>query len=213
LALPSKKAAIASLAAACAIGVSALGATAGGAETANKGGSCGGGGGSGGIGLGGGCSDHHYVNPIHKKLWYASRIDMGVDYMPLKKVAVRAIGDARVIVSDANAGWPGGHYMVYKLLSGDHKGNRIFVAESLKNMARRGKRVSAGDVIAKALPTGTGIETGFADSSGQPRAAPCYYEGRKTNSGKEMARFLRNLGAPLGDKVGPGPDYPSGKRC
>jgi hypothetical protein len=35
----------------------------------------------------------------------------------------------------------------------------------------------------------------------------------KTNSGKEMARFLRHLGARTADKPGPGPDYPSGARC
>jgi hypothetical protein len=103
--------------------------------------------------------------------------------------------------------------MVYKLLNGDHAGDRIFVAETLKHLARRGKVVSAGDKIATALPHGTGTEWGWADRSGQPRAAPCYYEGEKTNSGKEMARFLQGLGAPVYDKPKPGPDYPSGKRC
>jgi hypothetical protein len=207
MALPRKTAVLAALAGACAI---AVGGSA--ANAARPSGGCGSGG-SGGVGPTSGCSGHGYVNPIHKRSWYASRIDMGVDYMPIHKTAVRAIGDAKILVADSNSGWPGGHYMVYKLLDGDHAGNRIFVAETIKNMAKRGRRVSAGDKIATALPTGTGIETGFADRTNQPRAARCYYEGLKTNSGREMARFLHHLGAPLGDRPGRGPDYPSGKRC
>ena len=45
------------------------------------------------------------------------------------------------------------------------------------------------------------------------RAAPCYEEGMKTHSGREMARFLRSLGAEVGDRPGRVPDHPSGKRC
>ena len=40
-----------------------------------------------------------------------------------------------------------------------------------------------------------------------------YREGHKTNSGKEMERFLMSLGAPMGDPVGHGSSSPSGKRC
>ena len=209
MALPRKTAVLTSLAAACALAVAG-----GAADAANSDSACGGGGGgSGGIGISGGCSSKGYTNPFHGRAWYAGRIDMGVDYMPKRKTAMRAIGKARVIVSDSNSGWPGGHYMVYKLLSGDHKGDRIYVAETLNHLAHRGKVVGSGDKIATALPRGTGIEIGWADRSGQPRAAPFYYEGEKTNSGKEMTRFLKNLGAPIYDKPKPGPDYPSGRRC
>ncbi len=203
--MPHKTAVLAALAGACAI---AVGGTA--ADASHRHNGCGG---SGGIGPKSSCADASYVNPIHARAWYASRIDMGVDYVPRQKTPVRAIGDAKILVSDSHSGWPGGHYMVYKLLNGDHAGDRIFVAETLKHLARRGRVVSAGDKIATALPRGTGTEWGWADRSGQPRAARCYYEGEKTNSGKEMARFLQNLGAPLYDKPTPGPDYPSGKRC
>jgi hypothetical protein len=202
--LPRKTSSFAALAAACAI---AAGASA--ADAAHPDG-CGG---SGGIGPNKRCSDPSYVNPLHARDWDASRIDMGVDYMPKRKTPVRAIGDAKVIVSDSHSGWPGGHYMVYRLLDGDHAGDRIYVAETLKRMAKKGTVVRAGKRIAVALPSGTGTEWGWTDKSGYPRASRCYREGVKTNSGKEMARFLRNLGAPLYDKPRPGPDYPSGKRC
>ena len=77
----------------------------------------------------------------------------------------------------------------------------------------RGTSVAAGQGIASALSGGTGLETGWANRFGSTRAAPCYKEGMKTNSGAEMARFLRSLGAKTADKPGPGPDYPVGSRC
>jgi hypothetical protein len=139
---------------------------------------------------------------------------MGVDYGVIgKRAPVVAIGDAKVIGSDSKSGWPGGHFIWYRLLDGDHAGNVIFVAETLTRLVPKGTIVNAGDRIATALHGGTGIETGFASRLGSPRAAPCYSEGMKTNSGKEMARFLRHLGARTADKPGPGPDYPSGARC
>jgi hypothetical protein len=204
MALPRKTALLAALAGACAIAV------AGPAADASSPAGCGG---SGGVGPKSGCSSNKYVNPFHSRRWDPARIDMGVDYIPKRRTAMRAIGDAKILVSDSHSGWPGGHYMVYKLLDGDHAGYRIFVAETLKHMTPKGHRVQAGDRIATALTGGTGIEIGWADRSNQPRAARCYYEGEKTNSGKEMARFLRSLGAPLYDKPKPGPDYPTGKRC
>lgn len=173
--------------------------------------------GSGGVGSGGSggsCGGGGYVNPLHHQRWYAGRIDMGVDYSPIHKQAVVAIGDAKILGSDNNSGWPGGHFIWYKLRNGDHAGDIIYVAESLKKMVHKGKRVSAGERIATAVPGGTGTEWGWAEADGQARAAPCYHEGMKTNSGKEMARFLRSLGAEIGDHVTKhGPDGPRGRRC
>jgi murein DD-endopeptidase MepM/ murein hydrolase activator NlpD len=172
------------------------------------------GGGSGGVGgSGGSCGSGGYVNPLHHQRWYAGRIDMGVDYSPIHRQKVVAIGDARILGSDKNSGWPGGHFIWYRLLNGDHSGDVIYVAEYLKKMVHKGKRVNAGERIATAVPGGTGTEWGWATADGQARAAPCYHEGMKTNSGKEMARFLRSLGAEIGDHVRHGPDDPSGRRC
>jgi hypothetical protein len=159
------------------------------------------------------CDSGRYINPFRHQHWYAGRIDMGVDYMPKRKYPVRAIGAAKVLGSDSHSGWPGGHYIWYKLLRGDHKGDIIYVAETLKRLVPAGTRVAPGDRIAKALPGGTGIEMGWAKKSGDPRASSCYSEGMETHSGKEMARFLNELGADVIKKVRSAPDYPTGKRC
>jgi hypothetical protein len=160
---------------------------------------------------------HHdragYVNPFKPRRWYAGRIDMGVDYVPLRRRAVVAIGEAKIIGSDNHSSWPGGHFIWYKLLDGDHAGTIIYVAERLRHLAHAGTKVAAGERIATARPGGTGLEIGWANRAGAARAAPCYREGMKTHSGREMARFLRSLGAEVGNRPGRVPDYPSGQRC
>jgi hypothetical protein len=177
-------------------------------------GTCGGDGGSGGTGATGSkCNSGKYVNPFKHQSWYAGRIDMGVDYMPNHRYPVRAIGKAKILGSDRHSGWPGGHFLWYKLLRGDHKGTIIYVAETLKKLAPAGTKVGPGDTIAKALPRGTGIEMGWANKRGEPRAARCYSEGMKTHSGREMARFLNELGADVVSKAKSAPDYPKGPRC
>ncbi len=165
-------------------------------------------------GTGSGAKDRAgYVNPFKPSRWYEGRIDMGVDYVPIHKRAVVAIGDAKILGSDSHSGWPGGHLLWYKLLDGDHAGTVIYVAEELKKLAHKGTKVAAGEPIATALPGGSGLEIGWANRSGAARAAPCYSEGRKTRSGREMARFLKSLGAKVGDRPGRVPDHPNGKRC
>jgi hypothetical protein len=154
-----------------------------------------------------------YVNPIRGKAWLPGRTDMGVDYSVTRHKPIVAIGDAKIRGSDNRSGWPGGHFLYYKLLDGSHAGRFIFVAETMGRMLPEGTVVSAGERIATAYPGGTGTEWGWASRLGQPRAAPCYSEGMKTNSGAEMARFLRHLGARTADPPGPGPDWPTGKRC
>jgi hypothetical protein len=138
---------------------------------------------------------------------------MGVDYMPNHRYPVRAIGKAKVIGSDSRSGWPGGHFIWYKLLRGDHKGNIIYVAETMKRLVPRGTIVGPGERIATALPRATGIEMGWANRRGETRASRCYREGMETHSGREMARFLDELGAHVVKKVRSAPDYPTGKRC
>jgi hypothetical protein len=201
----------AGIAAAAVLSAAAIGAL---APVGASSGTCGGDGGAGGTGVTtSGCSSGKYVNPFRHQSWYAGRIDMGVDYMPKHRYPVRAIGKAKIIGSDSHSGWPGGHFIWYKLLRGDHKGNIIFVAETLKRLKPAGTKVGPGDRIATALPRGTGIEIGWAEKSGEARAARCYSEGMKTHSGKEMARFLNELGADVVSKAKNAPDYPTGKRC
>jgi hypothetical protein len=205
------KAGIAAAAAVCAIAIGVL------APAGASSGTCTSDGGSGGTGTATGSScdgaGGRYINPFRHQSWYPGRIDMGVDYMPNHRYPLRAIGKAKIIGSDSHSGWPGGHFIWYKLLRGDHKGNIIYVAETMKRLKPAGTKVGPGDRIATALPRGTGIEIGWAKKSGETRAARCYTEGMKTHSGKEMARFLNELGADVVSKAKTAPDYPTGKRC
>jgi hypothetical protein len=202
------RAGIAAAAVASAIAVMALG------PATDASGTCDTGGGSGGTGVSGpDCNSGRYVNPFRHQSWYAGRIDMGVDYVPNHRYPVRAIGKAKVLGSDSHSGWPGGHFIWYKLLRGDHKGNVIYVAETMKRLVPKGTIVGPGDRIATARPRGTGIEIGWANRRGETRASRCYSEGMETHSGREMARFLRELGADVIKKVRRAPDYPTGKRC
>jgi murein DD-endopeptidase MepM/ murein hydrolase activator NlpD len=161
---------------------------------------------------GAGAKDH-YVNPFADPAWEAGRTDMGMDWAPLHRLPVLALGDGVILGSDNHSGWPGKHFIYYQLSSGSHAGDIIYVAEHLSGLAKAGTHVHAGQKIALALPGYPYIETGWADQYGSPRAYPCYHEGQKTNSGKEMERFLMSLGAPEGDPVGKGANRPSGKLC
>jgi murein DD-endopeptidase MepM/ murein hydrolase activator NlpD len=154
-----------------------------------------------------------YVNPFSDPRWIPGRIDMGMDWVPLRKLPVRAVGDAVILGADNHSGWPGHHIIWYQLTDGPLQGDIIYVAEHLTALARAGASVRAGQRIAVAVPGYPYIETGWADAYGSPRAYPCYHEGVATNSGREIARFLGTLGAPLGmapPRVGA---RPSGRRC
>ena len=157
--------------------------------------------------------DNHYVNPFAEGGWSVSRTDMGVDYVPIRREPVVAIGDAKIIGSSTHSGWPGGSFLWYRLLDGNHAGEIVYVAEHLTKLAPAGATVPAGQRIATALPGYPWTEWGWATPAGDPRAFPCYREGMETNSGREMARFLDSLGARPLRRLQPGPDWPSGRRC
>ena len=155
-----------------------------------------------------------YINPFTNPAWYPARTDMGVDWIPTRTLPVLAIGDAVILGSNWNdLGWPGHHFIWYQLLNGDHAGDIVYVAENLRKLAPVGRVVHAGQQIAIALPHSPWTEWGWADVYGEPRAGPCYHEGEKTNSGREMARFMIPLGALLRDPPGRGPDRPTGRLC
>lgn len=154
-----------------------------------------------------------YINPFKGGDWLPSRIDMGMDWIEQRTVPVKAIGAAKILGSDSHAGWPGGHIIWYQLLTGSHAGDIVYVAEHLKKLVKAGTIVQPGQTIALALPGYPWTEWGWADSYGSPRAYPCYKEGRVTNSGKEMARFLTSLGAVTAGIAGAGPSSPIGRRC
>jgi murein DD-endopeptidase MepM/ murein hydrolase activator NlpD len=157
---------------------------------------------------------HRYIDPFTASGWYPARTDMGVDWFVTRRLPVLAIGDAVILGSDSHdGGWPGGHFIWYQLLDGNHAGDVIYVAEHLTNLLAAGAHVRAGQRIAVALPGGTGTEWGWAEPSGATRAHPCYREGEATRSGREMARFMKSLGAQVQDPPGLGADAPFGKLC
>ena len=171
--------------------------------------------GSGGVGDASSCPPPGtYVNPFKGQSWGLSRIDMGIDLMPNRQEPVVAIGNAKILGSSMKSGWPGGGFIWYRLLDGDHAGNVIYVGEHLSSLLPAGTRVHAGQPIAVALPGSPWTEWGWATKYGNPRAYPCYKEGMQTNSGEEMARFLRSLGVKGAARgLAAGPNRPSGPRC
>jgi hypothetical protein len=157
---------------------------------------------------------HPYINPFTSAAWGPARTDMGVDWIPAHRLPVLAIGDAVILGSDSHADWPGHHIIWYQLLDGSHAGDIVYVAEHLRKLIPAGRIVRAGQKIAVALPGSPWTEWGWATEYGSPMAYPCYkVDGEQTAAGKEMARFMRNLGAHVYDAPGPGPSYPLGKRC
>ena len=113
-----------------------------------------------------------------------------------------AVGDA----SQVSAARLATQRLAHELEFDETRAGRValVVTEAMTNLVRRGATVPAGHRIATALPQGTGTEWGWATRSGSPRAAPCYHEGMRTNSGKEMARFMQSLGAQVYDAPGRG---------
>lgn len=156
-----------------------------------------------------------YVDPFTSSGWQPARTDMGVDWVPTRKLPVLAIGDALILGSNAHdSGWPGGRFIWYQLLDGSHAGDIIYVAENLRHLVRAGSYVRAGQQIAVALPSSPYTEWGWANSYGSPIAYPCYnVDGKQTRAGKEMARFMASLGATTFDTPGQGPDKPQGNYC
>jgi murein DD-endopeptidase MepM/ murein hydrolase activator NlpD len=155
-----------------------------------------------------------YIDPFIAPGWEPARTDMGVDWLVTRPLPVLAIGDAVILGSDSHdSGWPGGHFIWYQLLDGSHAGDIIYVAEHLRHLLPGGAHVRAGQKIAEALPGGTGTEWGWAESDGATRAHPCYHEGQVTQSGREMARFMKSLGAQVQEPPGPGIDAPFGNLC
>lgn len=155
-----------------------------------------------------------YRNPFHAATVIPGRIDMGVDYHGYGPIC--AIGKAEIIGIGGN-GWPGGCYLLYKLLRGRHRGRYVYVAEAItpcvkpNQIVRKGQRIA--DFGADAAPgTYPGIETGWGspivnltlaaqmgDTGGVDHA--------DSPAGLAFARFLHRIGAPV-TAVPPGREYP-----
>ena len=86
-----------------------------------------------------------YIDPFAAPGWVPNRTDMGVDWLVTRPLPVLAIGNAVILGSDSHdGGWPGGHFIWYRLLNGTHAGDMIYVAEHLKHLLPAGVHVRAG---------------------------------------------------------------------
>ncbi len=103
-----------------------------------------------------------YVNPLAAAIVKPERIDQGVDYAGVGRLA--AIGAGRITyLAEDNTGWPGA-FIEYQLLDGADAGCYVFYAEGVTpaDGLRVGDTIRAGQPIATIIPMyPTGIEIGW----------------------------------------------------
>jgi len=127
------------------------------------------------------------------------RIDQGVDYSGYGPVY--ALGDG-VVLSTVNAGWPGGTFISYRLADGPAGGLVVYVAEDIDPVVTVGQAVDAGTVLGLVYEGPDGIETGWADPSGNgvsmANDAGQFSGANSTVFGASFSRLLASVGAPPG---------------
>lgn len=134
-----------------------------------------------------------YRNPLRRiSGLIPERIDMGVDfggsgpiYALGNAVITNAIGDS--------AGWPGGGWITYRLTDGPAPGLMVYVAEDVKPNVKVGQHVSSSTVIANMFDGGAGIETGWAQPSGNSAESQLPAAGSISGSGPFPARIGLNF--------------------
>lgn len=152
---------------------------------------------------GSGPSAGSYANPLRAVDGLVpERIDQGVDYAG--SGPIYAIGPG-VVESVHNDGWPDGVFIAYELEAGPDQGQGVYVAEELVPKVNVGQQVNASTALGTLLPTGPGIETGWADLSqlgiteamadGQAAKAGDA-GGVSTGCGQSFNNLLISLGAP-----------------
>ncbi len=163
-----------------------------------------------------------YVNPLAGAIVNPERIDQGVDYAGIGKLA--AIGAARITyLATDNTGWPGA-FIEYQLLDGADAGCYVYYAEGVTPAGglRVGDTISAGQLIATIIPMyPTGIEIGwgagirtkaYAKVAGQwsPTADE---DNIASAAGKSFSSLIAALGGPPGKLEGgeSGPDTSSAR--
>ncbi len=141
-----------------------------------------------------------YANPLRAITALSpERIDQGVDYSGFGPIY--AIGDG-VVLSTVNGGWPGGTFIAYRLTSGPANGLVVFAAEDIQPSVQIGQSVNSNTVLGQVYAGPTGIETGWANPSGNgdtmARTYGQYHGGNSTAFGYNFSRLLQSLGAPGG---------------
>lgn len=127
------------------------------------------------------------------------RIDQGVDYSGFGPVY--ALGDG-VVLSTVNGGWPGGTFITYRLTDGPAQGLVVYVAEDLNPTVQVGETVTPTTVIGQMYEGPDGIETGWADPTGDGNTMAADYGQfngwNVTAFGANFSQLLQSLGAPGG---------------
>ncbi len=141
-----------------------------------------------------------YTNPLAsvRALW-PERIDQGVDYSGYGPIV--ALGDGTVL-STSNSGWPGGTFIAYRLSDGPAAGLVVYAAEDILPAVSVGEHVTAGTTLGTMYEGPDGIETGWANSSGDgvsmARQAGQFSGANSTAFGANFSQLLASLGAPPG---------------
>jgi murein DD-endopeptidase MepM/ murein hydrolase activator NlpD len=141
-----------------------------------------------------------YANPLRAvSALSPERIDQGVDYSGYGPVY--AIGSG-VVISTYNSGWPGGTFITYRLTSGPAAGLVAYLAEDVYPQVSPGQSVNASTVLGTMYEGPDGIETGWADPSGDgntmARDYGQFYGSNSTAFGYNFSELLASLGAPPG---------------
>jgi hypothetical protein len=147
------------------------------------------------------------VNPLAAAIVKPERIDQGVDYAGVGKLA--AIGSARItFLATGNVGWSGA-FIEYRLLGGADAGCYVYYAEGVTpaHGLRVGQTVRAGQPIATIIPLyATGVEIGwgagkgataYADIGGRWNAADDQ-NNVASAAGKNFSSLIAALGGPPG---------------
>jgi hypothetical protein len=141
-----------------------------------------------------------YVNPLRAIAGLSpERIDQGVDYSGYGPIY--PIGDG-VVLNTVNTGWPGGTFITYRLTDGPAAGLVVYLAEDIQPSVQVGEQVSPTTVLGTMYEGPDGIETGWADSTGNG-ATMAYVAGQFTGAnatayGANFSQLLAALGAPPG---------------
>ncbi len=141
-----------------------------------------------------------YANPLRAiNALTPERIDQGVDYSGFGPIY--AIGDG-VVLSTGNSGWPGGTFISYRLSDGPASGLAVYAAEDIDPLVAVGQSVTAGTVLGTMYEGPDGIETGWADPSGDgvsmANDAGQFSGANSTAFGANFSQLLASLGAPPG---------------
>ncbi len=141
-----------------------------------------------------------YTNPLASVRGIVpERVDQGVDYSGYGPIV--ALGDGTVL-STTNSGWPGGTFIAYRLSDGPAAGLVVYAAEDILPTVSVGEHVTAGTTLGTMYEGPDGIETGWADSSGDgvsmARQSGQWTGANSTAYGANFSQLLASLGAPPG---------------